>query len=72
MPAGEEIASARVEDDAIALRYGDGTVHVIVPTSDGLIALYVSVEAGTTGRSKVSEAERALRSLRRLIEIGDR
>ena len=68
-----QLASARVDGDAIALRYRDGTVHVIAATPDGLIALYVSAGRGDSAeRSKVYEAERALDALRRLIEAGDR
>ena len=72
-PAGGPLASARVDDDAIALRYRDGTVHVVAATPDGLIALFVSASGkGEAGRSKVREAERALEALRRLIEAGGR
>jgi hypothetical protein len=67
---GGDLVSVRIDDDAIALRYGDGTVHVIVPTSDGLIGLYVSAGDDLTRRSKVSEAERALESLRYLLAAG--
>ena len=67
------LASARVDGDAIALRYRDGTVHVIAATPDGLIALYVSAGGGDSAeRSKVREAERALGALRQLIEAGGR
>lgn len=70
-PEGENLKSARVDDDAIALRYRDGTVHVVAATPDGLIALYVSAGGGdSVERSKVREAERALGALRRLIEAG--
>jgi hypothetical protein len=63
------LASAQVASKEIALRYRDGTLHVLVPTSDGLVALYVSAGGGgTTGRGKVDEAERALVALRRLAE----
>jgi hypothetical protein len=63
--AGDPVESVQVDAQAIAIRYRDGTVHVLVPTSDGLVALYVSaVSAG--GRSKVQEAERALAALQRL------
>ncbi len=42
-------------------------MHVIVPTADGLIALYISANGGgTAGRTKVQEAERALGALRRI------
>jgi hypothetical protein len=67
---GGDLTSVRIDDDAIALRYRDGTVHVIVPTPDGLIGLYVSADDGLAHRSKVSEAERALEALRQLIEAG--
>jgi hypothetical protein len=63
--ADDPVESVQVDAQAIAIRYRDGTVHVLVPTSDGLVALYVSaVPAG--GRSKVQEAERALAALQRL------
>ena len=64
--ASDPVASIQVDDDSIAIRYRDGTVHVIAPTDDGLVALYVSTDPDdTTDRSKVGEAERALRALQR-------
>lgn len=64
--ANDPVASIQVDDDAIAIRYRDGTVHVIAPTDDGLVALYVSTDPDDPiDRSKVEEAERALRALQR-------
>src|SRR5262249_55203260 len=57
-PAGDEVESLQADKESIALRYRDGTVHVLAPTEDGLVALYVSA-AGAESRSKVDEAERA-------------
>jgi hypothetical protein len=69
--AGDPVESIQVDAQAIAIRYRDGTVHVLVPTSDGLVALYVSA-ASSGGRSKVQEAERALAALQRLQHGGMR
>jgi len=63
--AGEAVESVQVDADAIAIRYRDGTLHVLAPTSDGLVALFVSSRAGASSRSKVQEAERALGVLHR-------
>lgn len=63
--ADEEIASVRIDPDAIAIHYRDGTHHVIAPTRDGLVALFVST--GREGRSKVEEGQRALGVLRHLL-----
>jgi len=60
----DDVAGVRVDPDAIAITYSDGTRHVVSPTPDGLVALYVS--AGPFERSKVVEGERALAALRRL------
>ncbi|HEU4401295.1 MAG TPA: hypothetical protein VFT43_04250 [Candidatus Polarisedimenticolia bacterium] len=66
---GEELDSARISAAEVAIRYADGTLHVIVPTGDGLVALYVGAgRGGRTDRSKVQEAERALAALRRLAQ----
>jgi hypothetical protein len=64
-PGDAPVASVRVDAESVAIRYRDGTLHVIVPTRDGLVALYVSADprAGSE-RSKVDEAERALQALR--------
>jgi hypothetical protein len=64
-PAGDEVESLQVDRESIAIRYKDGTVHVLAPTEDGLVALYVSA-AGAESRSKVDEADRALGALHRL------
>jgi hypothetical protein len=65
------VASAQVDADAIAIHYRDGSLHVVVPTRDGLVALYVSAaaRAGSGASTKVEEAERALRALRRLAQV---
>ena len=64
--AGDPVESVQADAGAIAIRYRDGTVHVLAPTQDGLVALYVSSRiAGAGGSSKVQEAERALLALRR-------
>lgn len=64
------VVSAQVDRDAIAIRYHDGTLHVVVPTRDGLVALYVSAAGrDSVARTKVDEAERALGALRRLALV---
>jgi hypothetical protein len=66
-PSGDVVESVQADRDAIAIRYKDGTLHVLVPTADGLVALYVSAaRRGASGRSKVEEAERALSALQRI------
>jgi hypothetical protein len=69
--AGDPVESVQVDAQAIAIRYRDGTVHVLVPTADGLVALYVSATPNG-GRSKVQEAERALDALQRVQRAGMR
>jgi hypothetical protein len=64
-PAGDPVESIQVDGESIAIRYRDGTVQVLAPTSDGLVALYVSA-ANSAGLSKVDEADRALAALQRL------
>lgn len=64
-PDGDPVESFEVDRESIAIRYRDGTVHVLAPTSDGLVALYVSAADATT-LSKVDEADRALAALQRL------
>jgi hypothetical protein len=62
--ADDAVESLQVDADAIAIRYRDGTVQVLAPTADGLVALFVSSpDPGAT--SKVQEAERALLALQR-------
>jgi hypothetical protein len=61
----DDVESVRVDPDAVAITYRDGTRHIVAPTRDGLVALYVS--AGPSERSKVHEMERALAALRRLM-----
>jgi len=65
---GADILSVRVDPDAVIIAYRDGTRHVIAPTKDGLVALYVT--RGAAGRGKVEEAQRALGALRRLAHDG--
>jgi hypothetical protein len=62
-PPDDPVESIQADAEAVAIRYRDGTVHVIAPTPDGLVALFVSAPAG---RTKVQEAERALLALQRL------
>jgi hypothetical protein len=64
-PPGDPVESIQVDAEAVAIRYRDGTVHVLAPTPDGLVALFVSAKSAA-GRSKVQEAERALMALQRL------
>ncbi len=67
-PLGDDVLSIRVDPDAVIIGYRDGTRHVIAPTQDGLVALYVT--RGAAGRGKVEEAQRALGALRRLAHDG--
>ena len=70
-PSGDAVASVQVDENAVAIRYSDGTLHVIVPSGDGLVALYVSANRdGTAPRSKVDEAARALGVLQRSARWG--
>jgi len=62
---GEDVRSMRIDPDAIAIAYADGTRHVVAPTRDGLVALYVTT--GAIGRTKVDEIRRALGALRRML-----
>jgi hypothetical protein len=64
-PAGDPVESIQVDGESIAIRYRDGTVQVLAPTSDGLVALYVSA-ANSASLSKGDEADRALAALQRL------
>lgn len=69
--AGGAVESVQVEEREIAIRYRDGTLHVLVPTADGLVALYVSADRQSTATlSKVDEAERALGVLQRFMQTG--
>jgi len=65
-PPGDAVESIQADSEAVAIRYRDGTMHVLVPTPDGLVALFVSAAAAAGGRTKVQEAERALVALQRL------
>lgn len=65
-PPGDAVESIQADAEAVAIRYRDGTVHVLAPTPDGLVALFVSATAAAAGRTKVQEAERALLALQRL------
>jgi hypothetical protein len=66
----DDVRSVRVDPDAIVIAYADGTRHVVAPTRDGLVALYVGT--GAAGRTKIDELQRALGALRRLLDAGDR
>ncbi len=69
-PDDSGVVSAQVDREAIAIRYSDGTLQVVMPTRDGLVALYVSADGrGRPGLSKVDEAERALGALHRLAQV---
>ncbi len=69
--AGGTVESVQVNDREIAIRYRDGTLHVLVPTADGLVALYVSADPQTAvDLSKVDEAERALGVLQHFMQPG--
>jgi hypothetical protein len=69
--AGGAVDSVQVDEREIAIRYRDGTLHVLVPTADGLVALYVSADRQSGGDlSKVDEAERALGVLQRFMQTG--
>jgi len=71
--AGGTVESVQVDEREIAIRYRDGTLHVLVPTADGLVALYVSADRQSTANlSKVDEAERALGVLRRFMQAGSK
>ncbi len=71
--AGDAVESIQVDDDGIAIRYRDGTLHVLVPGDDGLVALYISADSpSAVNRSKVEEAERALGALQRIKHTGRR
>jgi hypothetical protein len=70
-PAGDPVESLQADGQAVVIRYRDGTVQVLAPTPDGLVALFVSA-AVAAGRTKVQEAERALRALQRLAPAGAR
>ena len=65
-----DLETVRVDPDGIEIVYHDGTRHVVVPTRDGLVALYVAT--GPEAHSKVEEAQRALAALRRLLSEGAR
>ncbi|RMF21041.1 MAG: hypothetical protein D6760_10305, partial [Deltaproteobacteria bacterium] len=65
--AGEgPVVSVTRDGDRLVIRYRDGIVHVIVPTDDGLVALFVArVADARPVVSKVEEAEQARNALRR-------
>jgi hypothetical protein len=65
-PPGDPVESIQADAEAVAIRYRDGTVHVLASTPDGLVALFVSAAAAGGGRTKVQEAERALMALQTL------
>ncbi len=61
------IASVQSDGGSLVIRYTDGIIHVLVPTEDGLAALFVARNAGSRPVvSKVQEAESALEALARL------
>jgi hypothetical protein len=61
------IASVQSDGSSLVIRYTDGIIHVLVPTEDGLAALFVARNAGARPVvSKVQEAESALEALARL------
>lgn len=61
------IASVQSDGGSLVIRYTDGIVHVLVPTDDGLAALFVARGSGARAVvSKVQEAESALEALARL------
>ena len=62
----DEVASVERDGKSLIIRYRDGIVHVIVPTDDGLVALFVARSAGARPVvSKVQEAESARSALYR-------
>jgi hypothetical protein len=62
--SGHNVASITRDGDAVIIRYRDGITHVLVPTQNGLTAMYVSAESGARPVvSKVEEAEQAKKAL---------
>ena len=50
--------------ESVVIRYRDGVVHVVVPTDDGLAALFVArAQNARAVTSKVQEAEYAKSAL---------
>ncbi len=65
--AGGNVTSVRRDGNNLIVRYSDGIVHVLVPTADGLAALYVARTAGARPVvSRIEEGENALAALTRL------
>ncbi len=65
--SGGEVAAVEIDGSNVIIRYRDGIVHVLVPTDDGLTALYVARAAGARQvTSKVQEAESAISALSRI------
>ncbi len=63
---GDEVVSVERDGKSLIIRYRDGIVHVIVPTDDGLVALFVARSKGARPVvSKVQEAESARSALYR-------
>lgn len=61
---GGNVASVEQDGSTLIVRYRDGIVHVLVPTADGLAALYVARAAGARPVvSKVQEGESAVAAL---------
>ena len=64
--ASDEVVSVEQDEGGIVIRYRDGIVHVLVPTEEGLAALFVA--RGPNARpviSKIEEAEQAKSALYR-------
>jgi hypothetical protein len=62
--SGHNVVSIERDGDAVIIRYRDGITHVLVPTPNGLTAMYVSAASGARPVvSKVEEAEQAKRAL---------
>ncbi len=62
----DEVVSVERDGKSLIIRYRDGIVHVIVPTDDGLVALFVARSKGARPVvSKVQEAESARSALYR-------
>jgi hypothetical protein len=62
--SGHNVVSIERDGDAVIIRYRDGITHVLVPTPNGLTAMYVSAASGARPVvSKVEEAEQAKKAL---------
>lgn len=66
-PSNSDLISLERDGNNLILRYRDGVVHIIVPTEEGLAALFVASPSGARSViSKVQEAEIAVSALSRL------